>query len=444
MPVVAAPVAPLGAHQLLVFLLQVGVLLLLALCLGRLAVALRMPAIVGELLAGVLLGPSVLGHAAPAVAAWLLPADPAQAHLLDATGLLGVLLLVGVTGAHVDVRMLRRRRSTALRVSVAGLLLPLGLGVGLGYMLPDQLVPDGVARTTFALLLGVAMCVTAIPVIAKTLSDMRLLHRDVGQLTLAAGMVDDAVGWFLLSVVSAMATVGLHAGHLARSVLFLVGFVLLAYLVGRPAVRFLLRLAARADDPGPTVALTVVLMLLGAAATHGLGMEPIFGAFVAGILVGWPGAVDPRLLAPLRTIVIAVLAPIFLASAGLRMDLTALRDPVVLLTAAVVLLIAIVGKFLGAYLGARLSRLSRWEGLALGAGMNARGVVEVVVAMTGLRLGVLDSRMYTVIVLVAVVTSLMAPPLLRLTMARVEQNADERLREAEHQSWELPVDRRSP
>jgi Kef-type K+ transport system membrane component KefB len=281
------------------------------------------------------------------------------------------------------------------------------------------------------------MCVTAIPVMAKTLTDMGLLHRNIGQLTLAAGMIDDAVGWLLLSIVSAAATTGLTSGHIALPVACMAGFILFAAVLGRPLVRFAMTRTTRAgSSSGPTVAVAVIIVLLGAVSTHALGMEPIFGAFVAGILIATSGHEVQTRLAPLRTVVLSVLAPLFIATAGLRMDLTALADPAVLGAAMAVLAVAILGKFVGAYLGARLSGLSSWEGLALGAGMNARGVVEVIVAMTGLRLGVLDTAGYTVIVLVAVVTSLMAPPTLRFAMSRIEQDDEERLREIDHDTWQ--------
>lgn len=431
----AAPVAPLPAHSLLVFLLQVCVLLTLAFTLGRIAERFRMPAIVGELLAGVIIGPSLLGTLAPAFSNWLLPAQASQMNLLDAAGQLGVLLLVGVTGSHIDLAALRRRVGTAAKVSLAGLLIPLGLGIALGYVLPDSLVPDGVDRGVFALFIGVAMCVTAIPVIAKTLSDMKLLHRNVGQLTLAAGLVDDAVGWFLLSVVSAMATIGVTTGHVSIAVLYLIGFVVFAFVVARPLIRRVMRLADRSEQAGPTIAITVITILLGAATTQALGMEAIFGAFIAGIIIGEPRAANQHKLAPLRAVVLWVLAPLFLASAGLRMDLTSLADTTTALAALAILVVAIVGKFAGAFLGAKSSRLGNWDALAIGAGMNARGVVEVVIAMAGLRLGVLSTAMYTSIVLVAIVTSLMAPPVLRFAMARVDSNEEELARLAAHEAW---------
>ncbi|MFF3325350.1 cation:proton antiporter [Streptomyces sp. NPDC002889] len=422
----AAPVPPLAPHSLLVFLLQVAVLLLSAIVLGRLAGRFGMPAIVGELTAGVLLGPSLFGWLAPEAAGWLLPSNPAQAHLLDAVGQIAVLLLVGLTGIELDFTMLRRRGSTALRVSLSGLIIPLALGIAVGYPLAKLLYTGTADTTVFALFLGVAMCVSAIPVIAKTLMDMNLIHRDVGQLTLVAGMVDDAFGWFMLSVVSAMAVGGLTTGKVVMALVWLLLVVLMAVVVGRPLVRTALRWSNGSEER--TVATAAAMILLAAAGTQSLGLEAVFGAFVCGALIGSSGEFAQARTASLRTVVLAFLAPLFFATAGLRVDLRALSDPKVLAAAGIVLTVAIVGKFAGAYLGARLSRLSKWEALALGAGMNARGVIEVIVAMVGLRLGILDTGTYTIIVLVAVVTSVMAPPLLRVAMKRVEYTEEEQLR----------------
>nr|ADU56112.1 hypothetical protein CA878-34 [uncultured organism CA878] len=430
-----APIAPIAAHDLLVFLLQVGLLLLLAVVLGRLAGRFGMPAVVGELFVGVVLGPSLLAWAAPGLHGWLFPAVGEQYHLLDAVGQVGVLLLVGLTGVQMDMGLVRRRGVAAAGVSVGGLIIPLGLGIGAGYLLPRVLVPEGTDITVFALFLGVAMCVSAIPVIAKTLMDMKLLHRNVGQLTLTAGMIDDAFGWFMLSIVSAMAVNAVTTGTVLLSFAYLVAIIAFAFTLGRPLVRGAFRIAAKSDDSGPTVATAVVLVLLAAAGTHALGLEAVFGAFICGILIGTAGKVSPAKLAPLRTVVLSVFAPVFFATAGLRMDLTALVRPQVLLTGLAVLALAIIGKFVGAYAGARLSGLNKWEGLALGAGLNARGVIEVVVAMVGLRLGILSVEVYTIVILVAIVTSLMAPPILRFAMARVEQTAEEQVRENEHRAW---------
>jgi len=425
------PVPPITHHHLLVFLLQVGILLLLAIALGRLAVRFGMPSVVGELAVGVLLGPSLLDTVAPDLSGWLMPKDPEQVHMLDAFGQFGVLMLVALAGMHMDLGLIRRRGAAAAGISAGGLAVPLGLGVVAGLLIPTKLLVDGGDRGVFMLYLGVAMCVSALPVIAKTLMDMNLIHRNVGQLTMTAGMVDDAFGWLMLSIVSALATTGFRAGQVGLSVLYLALVIVVAAFVGRPVVRFAMRAAARASDAGTVPATAAVIVVLGSAATHALRLEAVFGAFVCGILIGLVAKEHRARLAPLNTVTMSVLAPIFFAIAGLRVDVTALADPVVLVAALVLLLVAVVGKFVGAYAGARASRLGHWEGIALGAGMNARGVIEIVVAMVGLRLGILTVEMYTIIVLIAIATSLMAPPILRSAMVRVELTADEELRQTE-------------
>ncbi|MDG9716062.1 cation:proton antiporter [Streptomyces sp. DH24] len=427
----AAAVPPLPHHQLFVFLLQAGFLVLLALVCGRLAARFGMPAVTGELCVGILLGPTVLGSAAPAVAEWLLPRSADQFHLLDALGQLGVVLLVGITGMEMDAGLVRRRGATALSVGAGGLLLPLALGFAAGWVAPDDLIPASTDRPTFALFIAVALCVSALPVIAKTLTDMNLIHRNVGQLTLAAGMVDDIIGWILLSVVTAMAAGAAGAGSVAEPLAAVALALAVTALIARPLVRRAMTAAARSGDSRTTVPGATAFILLSAAATHALGLEAMFGAFLAGMLLGaGPRAVRAQ-LSPLRTVVLSVFAPLFFATAGLRVELTALTRPEILLAAAALLLIAVVGKVAGAYAGARVAGVGAWESLALGGALNARGVIQLVIATVGLRIGVLNATTYTLIVLVAIVTSVMAPPILRFAMRRVEDTAEEQLRRRE-------------
>jgi Kef-type K+ transport system membrane component KefB len=429
MTLAATPIPFIDVHHTLVFLLQVALLLGAAVLLGRLAQRVGLPPVVGELSAGILLGPSVLGHAAPRVSAWLLPHDANQMHMLDATAQLGVLLLIGITGMSMDPGLLRRRAGTAARVSAGGLLMPLAVGVAIGFALPATMLGHGTSRTVFAFFLGVVMCVSAIPVIAKTLLDMRLLHRDVGQLIIAGAAIDDVVGWVLLSVVGAMATTGVSPAEVTSSVAKVLAVVAFAILIGRPVVTGVMRLSERAAQAYVTVAAAVVLVIAAAAGTGALNLETSLGALFAGMLIGSARRLDRARLLPLRALVLGVLAPLFFTTAGLRMDLAALGRPAVLGSAAAVLAVAIVGKFVGVYLGARLSRRSHREAIALGAGLNARGVIEVIIAMVGLRLGVLSGEAYTVVVLMAVVTSLMAPPILRYATRRMEMTEHEIARE---------------
>jgi Kef-type K+ transport system membrane component KefB len=422
------PAIALSGPRLTTFLLQLGVLLGLALLLGRLAAWLRMPAIAGELLAGIILGPTALGRAG---GWWLGYANPRQSALLQAIGQLGVLLLVALTAAQLDAGLLRRNRATALRVSLASAAIPLACGTALGFALPVMMLGKTGQRGLFAFFLGVAICASAIPVIARILLDLRLEHRDIGQLILTTAAIVDAAGWLLLSVISALAVSGLRAGPLARSLLGLVLVAVVAATIGPVLVRTALRLVARASrlgDPGPTAAAVVVLVTGAAAGTQALGYEPVLGAFAAGIVIGRCGDVARPALDRLRPVVASVLSPVFFALAGLQVNLELLAHQAALLAGATVLAVAVTSKLAGTYLGARASRMNRWESLGVGAALNARGMVEIIIATVGLRLGVLNATSYTVVVLVAVITSLMAPPLLRFAVARLDETDSERRR----------------
>ncbi len=425
----AESIAPMGGHQVLVFVTLVGLLLGSTLLLGLLARRLGMPSVIGELCAGVLIGPSVVGALAPDVFGWLQLDQGAQLHLVDAVGHIGVLLLVGITGIGIDLGLMRRMAGTTALVSTTALVLPLVAGVALGLVLPADLLGPGADRVPFAAFVGVAMCVSAVPVIAKTLLDMRLLHRDFGQLIMGSATVSDLVGWLLLSVVSAMATVGVRAANVLLPVAFIAAGVVVCLTIARPAVGQVLRLAGRTRDGGVMTA-TVVLLVFGfAAGAQALQLEAVLGAMLGGMVIGSSKWLDRAKLVPLRTFVTAVLAPLFFATAGLRMDLTALARPEILAATGLVLTVAVVTKFAGAYFGARTARLGRWEAMALGAGLNARGAIEVIIAMVGLQLGVLSTAMYTVIVLVAIITSLTAPPVLRLAARHIAVTDEEKARD---------------
>lgn len=424
----AAPVAPLSSHQLLLILVQVGLLLMGAVALGQLAARVHLPAVVGELCAGILLGPSVLGQFLPSMSHRLMPADPAQFHLLDGVGQIGVVLLVGITGVEIDHALIRRRGRQAMMVGVTALLVPLLCGTCVGLAAPASLIPASTSRPLFACFLGTALGVSALPVIAKTLTDMRLIHRDISQLTLAAAVVDDVGGWLLLSVLSALAIGGNGAGGtLGWSIVRTFGILATALVPARFVIMRLIAWASR-NGPLPTTATVTIILLLSSAATQALNLEALIGAFIAGVIIGTAGPEIRTRLVSLHHIVMAVLAPVFFATAGLRLDLADLAQMPVLTLAAVVLLVAVAAKMAGAFAAARIQHLTRWEALALGAGLNARGVIQIVIATVGLRLGVLTGGVYTVVIVVAIATSAMAPPLIRIAMRRMDPTVEEQLR----------------
>ncbi len=417
-------------HQLLIFWLQLFALLLAARLLGAAMRVIGQPAVIGELAAGLLLGPSVLGQLAPAAHAWLFPDDPLQRSLLAGPAWIGVFLLLILTGLETDLALIRRLGRAAARVALGSLLIPVAAGIALGIGLPGSFVGGDTERSVFALFMGTALGISALPVIAKILSDLDLMRRNVAQLLLAAAMANDVAGWILLGVVAGLAQSGsLDGVRLALTVAGLVVFLGLAGTLGQRGVDALLRVA-RVRGWGLSGSLTVILLVaLGAGSlTHALGLEAVFGAFVAGIVIGRSRFHDADVFPHLDGITRSFFAPLFFASAGLRVDLSLLGDPEVLRWGALVVLAASASKAIGAGLGAASAGLPRREGLALGIGLNARGAIEIVVATVGLSLGVLNERSYTLIVLMALLTSMMAPPLLRLVLRDWHGDEEEQAR----------------
>jgi Kef-type K+ transport system membrane component KefB/nucleotide-binding universal stress UspA family protein len=420
-------IKPLGHHELLLILIQLSLLLLVARGLGELMRRINLPPVVGELLAGVLLGPSLLGWLLPSLQSHIFPKSQAQSDLLSVVSWLGVLFLLIVTGLETDLNLIIRKGKTALLISLGGIIVPFATGFGLGWLLPDNFVADPSKRLVFTLFIATAMSISAVPVIAKVLMDLNLIRRDIGQVTLAAGMTDDTIGWILLSVVSGLASSGkFDFTTVLSSIGSAVLFLAVAFTVGRTVVDQILRWV---DDyiGGATASLSVVLILslLAASLTHKLGLEAALGAFVFGILAGESRRFSREAGHTLEVITAGFLAPIFFATAGLKVDLLKLLEPQTFIFGLIVLAVACVGKFIGAYLGSRVGGLSHWESLAMGSGMNARGAMEIIVATIGLSLGVLNPQMYSIIVMVAIVTSLMAPPLLRWTLSKVVMGEEE-------------------
>ncbi len=414
-------IKPLGHHELLLLLLQLALLLLTARGLGELMRQINLPPVVGELLAGVLLGPSFFGWILPPLQAHIFPQNQLQSDLLSVVSWLGVLFLLIVTGLETDLNLIVRKGRTALLISLGGIVIPFGTGFGLGWLLPENFLADPSKRLVFSLFIATAMSISAVPVIAKVLMDLKLIRRDIGQVTLAAGMTDDTIGWILLSVVAGLASSGkFDIATVFRSVGAAVLFLGLSFTVGR---RVMAQVLLWVDDHigGTTANLSTVLIFsLGAAAlTHGLGLEAALGAFVTGILAGQAPRFSREAGHTLEVITAGFLAPIFFAAAGLKVNLLELLVPQTLFVGLIVLGVACLGKFAGAYTGSRVAGLGHWEGLAMGSGMNARGAMEIIVATIGLSLGVLSQSMYSIIVMVAIVTSLMAPPLLRWTLSKV-------------------------
>ena len=417
---------PVTEHELLLFWLQLAVLLATARGLGHVARVLGQPRVVGELAAGVLLGPTVLGRLLPDLSAALFPGDRVQSALLLGVAWLGIALLLVVTGFETDLALLRRLGRPLVGLSLGSLVVPLVVGLAVGWVLPAALRGEAATRGTFAALFAVALSISALPVIAKILTDMGLQRRNFAQLTLAAGTVNDVIGWILLGIVVGVAQTGrADAVTIALRTAAVLAFVAAALTVGQRLADALLRRARAGGGYAGALTSTLLVAFSLGAATQAMGVEAVLGALVAGIVLGRSRYQRPDVRRTVEVLSTAVFAPVFFATAGLSVDLAVLLDPVALVWAVVVLVAASVAKIAGSLIGGRFAGLSRREGLAAGLGLNARGAMEIVLATIGLSLGILNERSYGIVVLLAVVTSMAAPPALRVVLRGLEPTREE-------------------
>lgn len=402
----------MSEHEAVVFLLSIATLLGVARILGELARSLGLPAVVGEILAGVLLGRTALGRLYPAAHEFLFPDGKPKVMLAGYTTLAVVLLLV-VAGLEVDLGIVKRRGRTALLVSMLGILVPLGFGFLLGNALPDAYLVQPEKRTLFAVFLGVALSISAMPVIAKTLLDLGLFKTDIGLLVMSAAMVDDLVGWIAFSILlGPMRGTGLDGMALGRTLVLTAVFVTVSLVLGRKVIdRILARIEEQADvAPSRILSLVIVLAVLGATATQAIGIHAVLGGFIVGVSIGDSPRLRERTRGIIHQFVTNVFAPVFFAAVTLRVDFVANIDFVLCLS---VFTVACVAKLVGCTAGARLTGLSLREALAVGFGLNARGAMEIILALLARDAGLIDDRVFVALVVMAVGTSLLAGPMMK-------------------------------
>ena len=412
------------------FLCQIIVLLVCGRLMGELMERIGQPAVMGQLIAGILLGPSALGALWPALQHTLFPASPDQKAMIDAVAQLGILLLLFVTGMEIDLSLVRRSGTTALSVSLAGIVVPFLCGVVLGQLLPETMLPDPNHRLITALFLGTALSISSVKIVAMVVREVGFFRRTIGQLIVASAIIDDTIGWVIMSVILGLT---LHGGvdllALAQSLIGIATFLVISFTIGR---RLAFRVIRWSNDKfiSEVPVITAILVVTGLMAliTNAIGVHTVLGAFVAGILVGQSPILTRHIDEQLRGLIIALFMPVFFGLAGLTTDLAVLADTHLLFLTFGLIVIASFGKFSGAFLGGRLGGLTWAEALALGCGMNARGSTEVIIATIGLSMGVLNQDLFTTIVAMAVVTTMSMPPMLRWALGRLPMNPQEAAR----------------
>ena len=428
-PAFAASEAPKGASEL-VFVAQLVVLILVGRLLGEVMLRFKQPAVMGQLIAGLLLGPSLFGAIFPDWQHALFPAVKEQKAMLDGIAQFGILLLLLLTGMEIDLKLVRQTGRASVFASLAGIAVPFACGVALGELLPDSILPDPGKRLITALFLGTALSIASVKIVATVIREMNFTRRTVGQVILASAIIDDTVGWIIIAIIFSLALQGqVDAFSVAKSVLGTLVFMGLSFTIGRRVVFSIIRWVNDTFVSEFAVITAILLiMCVMATITDLIGVHTVLGAFVAGILIGESPILTRHIDEQLRGLIIAFFMPVFFGTAGLNADLTILKDPSILALTAGLIVIASLGKFGGAFVGGKLGGLTFPESLALGSGMNARGSTEVIVATIGLSMGALNPNLFTMIVTMAVITTMAMPPMLRWALARIPMRKEEKQR----------------
>jgi Kef-type K+ transport system membrane component KefB len=416
-PGLPAPATPLAARQgavdLVAVLLAIVTIVAAAQLAGRLFARFRQPAVVGEIVAGLVLGPSVLGAIAPRAMQTLLPASVAP--VLSVLSQVGVILYMFLIGLHLDTDQLRRRSHASVAISHASIVAPFLLGTVLALLLYRRLGMDGVPFTAFALFCGVAMSVTAFPVLARILQDQGLASTRIGVVAIACAAVDDVTAWCLLALVIGFVKSDLASA--SRTLALTAAYIALMLAVVKP--RLGRAVARRGDRDVGRTALAVVLLalLVSSLATELIGIHAIFGAFLLGAVIPAESRLARELTRRIEDVVVVLLLPIFFAYTGTRVRIGLLQSPTEWLLCGLIVATACAGKFGGSAVAARLTGLGWRESAALGILMNTRGLVELIVLNIGLDLGVLSPTLFTMLVVMAVVTTAMTSPVLSAILA---------------------------
>ncbi|SRR6266567_411382 len=406
-------------HQLFLFLAETAALVAAARIGGEIALRLGIAQVVGELVMGIALGPSLFGALWPGGFHALFPTDPGQRNLLEIMGWIGVIFLALLSGMETRLGMVRRAGRAVAYGWMGGFLLPFAAGFGLAFLTPGRLLPRGIDQAVFALFVGTAMSISAIPVIARILMDMGLMRTRIGTVIISSAVADDTVGWIVLAVVTGLVLRRrFDLSSVAVAVLGTAAFLIVAFTLGQWLVARALAWSERMRAPHAFTAMKLVIVFLGGAATQAIHVHLVLGVFVAGILIYRSPTRNRAAAEEIRAVAMALFVPFFFAYTGIKVDLTTITGSALAFAAAAVA-VACGGKLIGGSLGARAGGLPMWGALAVGAGLNARGAMELVIATIGLSIGVLTLPVYSILVLIAVLTTLMAAPLLRVCVARV-------------------------
>lgn len=399
-------------HPLAILLGQIASIIIVARFFGYLARKVRQPAVVGEVIAGIVLGPSLLGLYFPEFATTLFP--KASLGNLQFLSQIGLILFMFVVGMELDLKVLRNKAHDAVVISHASIIFPFTLGIGFAYFTYENFAPAGINFTSFALFMGIAMSITAFPVLARIVQERGLQKTKLGTIAITCAAADDITAWCILAAVIAI----VKAGSLGSSIfviLLAIGYVFVMLKVVKPFLKRIGDLhSSRENLTQPVVGIFFLTLILSSYTTEIIGIHALFGAFMTGAII--PENVKFRniFIDKVEDVAVVLLLPLFFVFTGLRTQIGLLNDPSLWAVAGIIILVAVTGKFLGSAIAAKIVGQNWKDSLSIGALMNTRGLVELVVLNIGYDLGVLTPEVFAMLVIMALITTMMTGPALDL------------------------------
>ncbi len=404
-------VSKLTPDEVLNFLIIVTIVLITARFLGEICRKLKQPVVIGEIIAGILIGPTVVGTLFPNFYQQVFLSQPRAFGAFDGLANVGVILLMFVAGIEVDLKQIIKQGKQAASISLLGILFPFTLGFIFVWFFHDFIfATPSTERLIPAMFFGTALSITALSVIVKVLMDLQIVRTKIGGLVLTAAMVDDFLGWILFSIIVKMMDANKSSDNI-MSIIMVLAFAIFMVTIGKWIINQILRLSVKyLTPPGGVITVGICLCFLGAVFTEALHIKGIFGAFLVGVAVGDSKYFSMTSQNVMEQFIVNIIAPLFFASVGLRINfLTHFNWNVVL----IIISIAFIAKLVGVWIGARASGMNKYESKAVAFGMNARGSQEIVLGLVALQTKIIDETIFVGLVIMTVLSILITGPTMK-------------------------------
>lgn len=413
-------------YDTLILLVQIAGLLLFARLLGELAQRVGQPSVVGEIFAGILLGPTLLGNV-PMIAEYMVPNESGR-NYITIISMLGAMFLMFIAGMETDIRLIKVHSKKAITIASTALFVSFISVFLFSLTIPNNLLVNPDTKYLFAAFLSITISVSAISVIAKVLIDLNLIRRDFGQLFIAIGMIDETIVWIIISIlIGFVGGFAATAGGIFLSFLKVILFILLGYVLGKFLIKHIITFFQnKIKLRDKFLTLVVVIIFIYGAIAQSLGLEAVLGAFVAGIVFGQIPYLSNETIDKIESLTFAVFAPIFFASAGLQVNILEFTNPSTLILTLLLMLVAFTSKSLGGFVGAKFFAKSDTQtSLLFGIGLNTRGTIQIILATIGLSLGIFSKDIFSIIILISIVASIISPIFIKIIIKKIEPNEEE-------------------